>query len=169
MLAGAFANVAFSGPGSFYLVDGSLALVAMVVIGGMGSVTAAVIGSVWVIGIPALAPNNQVLGLLSSSIGLLAILLYFPRGLNQISYDVRDACLGWADRRFGKNAPPKEQRQPVAARPVAEVADVGIPTLGVEDLRVAFGGNLAVDHVTLSVGGGEIVGLIGATVPGSRH
>ena len=166
LLAGAFANVAFSGPGSFYLVDGSLALVAMVVIGGMGSVTAAVIGSVWVIGIPALAPNNQVLGLLSSSIGLLAILLYFPRGLNQISYDVRDACLGWADRRFGKNAPPKEQRQPVAARPVAEVADVGIPTLGVEDLRVAFGGNLAVDHVTLSVGGGEIVGLIGSNGAG---
>ena len=166
LLAGAFANVAFSGPGSFYLVDGSLALVAMVVIGGMGSVTAAVIGSVWVIGIPALAPNNQVLGLLSSSIGLLAILLYFPRGLNQISYDVRDACLAWADRRFGKDAPPKEQRQLVPARPVAGAAVVGTPTLAVEDLRVAFGGNLAVDQVTLAVGSGEIVGLIGSNGAG---
>ena len=100
----------FSGPGSFFLVDGSLGLVAMVVIGGMGSVTAAVIGAVWVIGIPALAPNNQVLGLLTSSIGLLAILLYFPRGLNQISYDVRDAVLAWADRRFGKDAPVRDSR-----------------------------------------------------------
>jgi ABC-type branched-subunit amino acid transport system ATPase component len=121
---------------------------------------------VWVIGIPALAPNNQVLGLLSSSIGLLAILLYFPRGLNQISYEVRDAFLGWADRRIGKNAPPKEQQQPVAARPVADTLNVDTPTLAVEDLRVAFGGNLAVDHVTLSVGGGEIVGLIGSNGAG---
>jgi ABC-type branched-subunit amino acid transport system permease subunit len=112
LLAGAYANVEFSGPGSFFLVDGSLGLVAMVVIGGMGSVTAAVIGAIWVIGIPALAPNNLVLGLLSSSIGLLAILLYFPRGLNQISYDVRDAVLAWADRRFGKDAPAPEARQP---------------------------------------------------------
>ena len=44
LLAGAYANVEFSGPGSFFLVDGSLGLVAMVVIGGMGSVTAAVSG-----------------------------------------------------------------------------------------------------------------------------
>ena len=87
LLSGAFANVAFSGPGSPFVVDGSVALVSMVVIGGMGSVTAAVIGAVWVIGIPALAPNNAVLGLLAGSLGLLVILLYFPRGLNQVSYD----------------------------------------------------------------------------------
>ncbi len=78
LLSGAFANIAFAGPGSPFIVEGSLSLVAMVVIGGMGSVTAAVIGSIWVIGIPALAPNNEVLGLLASSLGLLAILLYFP-------------------------------------------------------------------------------------------
>ena len=87
LLSGAYSNVAFGGPGSFFIVDISLSLVAMVVIGGMGSVTAAVIGAIWVIGIPALAPNNQVLGLLTSSIGLLAVLLYFPRGLMQVAYD----------------------------------------------------------------------------------
>ena len=103
LLSGAYANVSFGGPGSPFIVDTSLSLVAMVVIGGMGSVTAAVIGSLWVIGIPALAPNNEVLGLLSSSVGLLGILLYFPRGLMQIAYDFRDALLSWADRRFGKD------------------------------------------------------------------
>jgi ABC-type branched-subunit amino acid transport system ATPase component/ABC-type branched-subunit amino acid transport system permease subunit len=162
LLAGAYANVEFSGPGSFFLVDGSLGLVAMVVIGGMGSVTAAVIGAIWVIGIPALAPNNEVLGLLSSSIGLLAILLYFPRGLNQISYDVRDAVLAWADRRFGKDAPAREARQPaVAIRPEPELQETGTTSLAVSDLRVVFGGNTAVNDVTLTVRQGEIVGLIG--------
>ena len=159
LLAGAYANVEFSGPGSFFLVDGSLGLVAMVVIGGMGSVTAAVIGAIWVIGIPALAPNNEVLGLLTSSIGLLAILLYFPRGLNQISYDVRDAFLAWADRRFGKDPPARHVRQPVVAiRPEPERREAGTTSLAVSDLRVAFGGNTAVNNVSLTVHQGRSSG-----------
>ena len=122
LLSGAYSNVAFGGPGSFFVVDMSLSLVAMVVIGGMGSVTAAVIGAVWVIGIPALAPNNQVLGLLTSSIGLLAVLLYFPRGLMQIAYDARDAIvvLGGSTVRQGSRCPRTERRRtssPARARP----------------------------------------------------
>jgi ABC-type branched-subunit amino acid transport system ATPase component/ABC-type branched-subunit amino acid transport system permease subunit len=167
LLAGAIANVPFSGPGSFYLVDGSLSLVAMVVIGGMGSVTAAVIGAVWVIGIPALAPNNQTLGLLSSSLGLLIVLLYFPRGLNQISYGVRDAFLAWMDRRLNKEPPPETARPPArAARPEVISSEGDFLPLAVTGLRVAFGGNTAVDNVTLAVGDGEIVGLIGSNGAG---
>ncbi len=167
LLSGAYANVSFGGPGSPFIVDTSLSLVAMVVIGGMGSVTAAVIGSLWVIGIPALAPNNEVLGLLSSSVGLLGILLYFPRGLMQIAYDFRDAVLSWADRRFGKDVvstAPKISAQ--AALPETEHREARIPTLAVGDLRVTFGGNVAVNGVSLSVGGGEIVGLIGSNGAG---
>ncbi len=168
LLSGAFANVAFGGPGSFFVVDGSLGLVAMVVIGGMGSVTAAVIGAIWVIGIPALAPNNQVLGLLASSLGLLAILLYFPRGLNQVSYDVRDAFLAWADRRFGKDPAPKAVREAATVlRPATEHdRDASAPALAVTDLRVTYGGITAVDRVTLTVGSGQIVGLIGSNGAG---
>jgi ABC-type branched-subunit amino acid transport system ATPase component/ABC-type branched-subunit amino acid transport system permease subunit len=167
LLSGAFANIAFAGPGSPFIVEGSLSLVAMVVIGGMGSVTAAVIGSIWVIGIPALAPNNEVLGLLASSLGLLAILLYFPRGLNQISYDVRDAFLAWAERRFGRDPAPATLRQPAEAlRPEPERPGVGVPSLTVSNLRVAYGGITAVDHVSLAVESGHIVGLIGSNGAG---
>ena len=81
LLSGTFASMPFvpsgGGGAGFFLVDGSLSLVAIVVIGGMGSVTGAVLGAIWVVGIPAFAPNNQVLSLLTSSIGLLIILLYF--------------------------------------------------------------------------------------------
>jgi ABC-type branched-subunit amino acid transport system ATPase component/ABC-type branched-subunit amino acid transport system permease subunit len=159
LLSGAFANVAFGGPGSFFLVDGSLGLVAIVVIGGMGSVTAAVIGSIWVIGIPALAPNNQILGLLASSVGLLAVLMYFPRGLNQFSYDIRDAFLTWADRRFGQESTPRSvDRLSVEHHQVIERHP---PGLAITNLRVRFGGITAVDNVTLNVESGQIVGLIG--------
>jgi ABC-type branched-subunit amino acid transport system ATPase component/ABC-type branched-subunit amino acid transport system permease subunit len=167
LLSGAYSNVAFSGPGSFFVVDASLSLVAMVVIGGMGSVTAAVIGALWVIGIPALAPNNEVLGLLTSSIGLLAVLLYFPRGLMQVAYDARDAFLSWADKRYGKEPVPATAGPPSRTATLEpEHREGDIPTLAVGDLRVTFGGNAAVDGVSLHVGAGEIVGLIGSNGAG---
>jgi len=166
LLSGAFGSVPFvpsgGGGAGFFLVDGSLSLVAMVVIGGMGSVTGAVLGAIWVVGIPALAPNNQVLALLSSSIGLLVILLYFPRGLNQIVSGIRDAIVDLADRRLGERAAPAAAAYPAAVRRT-EPAELGPgePALAVRDLSVSFGGNLALNNATLTVGDREIVGLIG--------
>ena len=99
------------------MVNDSLNLVAMVVIGGMGSVSGALIGAIFVIGIPAIAPNNALVGLLTSSIGLLVVLLYFPRGLNQVTYGVRDAILAWAERRMGKQPAPESAATRQRPRP----------------------------------------------------
>ena len=166
LLAGAFANIAFTE--NFFLVNDSLNLVAMVVIGGMGSVSGAVIGAIFVIGLPAIAPNNQLLGLLTSSLGLLVVLLYFPRGLNQITYGVRDAILSWADRRVGKRPAPEATRAPVvvARRGPEEAAPIAGPVLATTDLSVHFGGISAVRSASIHVDGGEIVGLIGANGAG---
>lgn len=165
LLAGAFANIAFTE--SFFLVNDSLNLVAMVVIGGMGSVSGAVIGAIFVIGIPAIAPNNQLVGLLTSSIGLLVVLLYFPRGLNQITYGVRDAVLSWADRRRGeREEPERTSPAPVFRQRAEKVGPDAGPVLAVEDLGVRFGGIAAVSDASVHVDGGEIVGLIGANGAG---
>jgi len=164
LLSGAFADVPFTA--NFFLVDNSLALVTMVVIGGMGSVTGAVVGAVWVIGIPAIAPNNTTVSLLTSSLGLLVILLYFPRGLNQISFALRDAIMEWADRRFGKDPPSEPVSYPQGLRRSEVPTDPGVPALSVSALSVAFGGNVAVDDVWLTVNSGEIVGLIGTNGAG---
>ncbi len=147
-LAGAYANIAFTQ--DFFLVNDSLNLVAMVVIGGMGSVSGAIIGAIVVIGVPALAPNNALLGLLSSSLGLLVILLYFPRGLNQLSSGLRDAILAWADRRAGgRSVPERPSATAVVRRQSDRVTAVSGPVLSVSELSVRFGGLAAVDQVTI--------------------
>ena len=130
------------------MVNDSLNLVAMVVIGGMGSVSGAVIGAILVIGIPALAPNNALLGLLTSSLGLLIVLLYFPRGLNQLTSGLRDAILSWADRRMG-DRPAPERPSPTRClrrRPEPSEATGRGPVLSVPELSVQFGGIAAVEQ-----------------------
>ena len=118
-------------------MNDSLALVAIVVIGGMGSVTGAVIGAIWVIGIPAFAPNNQVIGLLASSLGLLVVLLYFPRGLNQIAFDRPRR-----HRRLDRSPawPPDHTRGAAYPAAVRRAPSTGqfrrSPTLAVSDLSV---------------------------------
>ena len=59
----------------FFRVEDSLTLVAIAVIGGLGSLAGAVIGALWVVGLPAFWPDNEIVPLLTSSIGLLIILL----------------------------------------------------------------------------------------------
>lgn len=165
LLSGTFASVPFTE--NLFQANDSLTLIAIVVIGGMGSVTGAVVGAIWVIGIPSLAPNNQVIGLLASSVGMLIVLLYFPRGLNQLAFDLRDAIVGWIDRRVGRRTAPQVVSYPAAARrPLSTVQTSSEPTLAVSDLSVRFGGIMALDGATLTVGSEERVGLIGSNGAG---
>ena len=61
--------------------------------------------------------------LLTSSIGLLVLLMYFPGGLMQIVYSLRDAVLAWADRRLGERATPaRARRSRSACRPADRAA-----------------------------------------------
>ena len=59
-----------------------------------------VVGALWVVGLPAFWPDNELIPLFTSSIGLLILLLYFPGGLIQITYSARDALLRWAESRL---------------------------------------------------------------------
>ena len=110
LLAGALQTVPYGS--SYFLPDDSLSLVALVVIGGLSSVSGPVIGALWVVGLPAFFPGNDAVPLLTSSLGLLIMLLYFPGGLVQIGYSARDALLGWADKRLGPARPRRARRRP---------------------------------------------------------
>ena len=107
----------------YFLVADSLALVALVVIGGIASPMGAVLGSLWIVGLPAFFPDNTLVPLLTSSLGLLILLLYFPGGLMQIAYSARDALFAWAASKREAAADRTHDGDAPGARPFGATAD----------------------------------------------
>ena len=64
-------------------VETSISVVTIAVIGGVGSVIGPVLGALWVIGLPAVFGDDPNIALLTSGIGLLVLLMYFPGGLDR--------------------------------------------------------------------------------------
>ncbi len=159
-------NLTFAPSERYFLVEDSIRLISIAVIGGLGSLSGAVVGAVWVVGLPAFWPSNELVPLFTSSIGLLLILMYIPGGFVQIGHYVRDSLLRWVERRMG----PEELGKTVTAPPVslrhaAELTRVTTnpdgSVLAATQLTVNFGGLMAVDHVDFHANPGEVVGLIG--------
>ncbi|MBO9523137.1 MAG: ATP-binding cassette domain-containing protein [Nocardioidaceae bacterium] len=154
-------------PSSTFDPDGSVLLVSTAIIGGIGSVAGPVIGALFTRGLPALFGDVEEIQLLTSGIGLLVLLMYFPGGLMQIVHGIRSLVLGAASRRLEASESPAPERVRVAERhrPAPAIPE-GKPWLAVTELSVRFGGNQAVDQVSLEVGPGELVGLIGTNGAG---
>lgn len=81
----------------------SLEVVAMVIIGGLGSVPGAILGAVYIIGIPRMFPEHAIAPLLATGAGLLLVLMVRPGGLWSLATGLRDFYV-WAltveDRAF---------------------------------------------------------------------
>jgi ABC-type branched-subunit amino acid transport system ATPase component/ABC-type branched-subunit amino acid transport system permease subunit len=159
-------NLTFAPSERYFLVEDSIRLISIAVIGGLGSLSGAVVGALWVVGLPAFWPSNEVVPLFTSSIGLLLILLYIPGGFVQIGHYVRDSLLRWVERRMGPEpvgktvtAPPVSLQRAAALTPVTTNPDGSV--LATSQLTVNFGGLVAVDHVDFRANPGEVIGLIG--------
>jgi ABC-type branched-subunit amino acid transport system permease subunit len=62
----------------------SFIIISMVVIGGLGSIPGAILGALYLEGLPAIFGANPTIQFLTSGIGLIAFLLYLPGGLAQV-------------------------------------------------------------------------------------
>ncbi len=68
----------------------SILVVSMVVIGGLGSIDGAVLGAIYLVGLPAIFGTTPTIQFLTSGLGLLAFILYLPGGLAELLHRLGD-------------------------------------------------------------------------------
>lgn len=139
----------------------SLNLLALVIFGGVTSITGAAVGAMWVRGIPYFFGSN--IGLISSGAGLLLVLLLLPGGMAALVFRLRDRLVA---RFTGEEIDLVAQsadgaRQHLEPRAAAPDVVCEAPVLEAREITVRYGGVLAVDAVSMTVAAGEIVGLVG--------
>ena len=83
----------------------SISVFTIAVIGGLTSLPGAMLGAIWVEGVPFLFSGSEFVRLLTSGVGLLALLLVVPGGLSEIMFRTRDAFLRWVAARNGIHVP----------------------------------------------------------------
>jgi ABC-type branched-subunit amino acid transport system ATPase component/branched-subunit amino acid ABC-type transport system permease component len=150
--------------GQMFVVNGSVEVVAMAAIGGLGTVVGAVAGALYVAGIPTFVDLSAA-GLAATAFGWFVLLLYVPSGLAGIARPGRERVLAWLATRAGVStdrltpAPPvRVATSPDGSRPRHVV---GEPVLEAVDLRKRFGGVEAVAGVDVVVRAHEVVGVVG--------
>jgi ABC-type branched-subunit amino acid transport system permease subunit len=102
----------------------SFIIISMVVIGGLGSIPGAILGALYLEGLPALFGANPTIQFLTSGLGLIAFILYLPGGLGELLHrlgDVFTIGVRAAQARVGRGGP--------GGSPPAEAVDVTEPAL----------------------------------------
>jgi ABC-type branched-subunit amino acid transport system permease subunit len=68
----------------------SFVIISMVVIGGLGSISGAILGAIYLEGLPAIFGSNQTIQFITSGLGLIAFILYLPGGLGELLHRLGD-------------------------------------------------------------------------------
>jgi ABC-type branched-subunit amino acid transport system permease subunit len=94
----------------------SILVVSMVVIGGIGAIDGAVLGALYLVGLPALLGTTPTIQFITSGVGLLAFILYLPGGLAELLHQFGDlVATGW--RHWRGEAPPSAPAEPIEDAP----------------------------------------------------
>ena len=127
----------------------SILVVSMVVIGGLDSITGAVLGAVYLVGLPAIFGTTPTIQILTSGLGLMAFILYLPGGMAELSTASGDLVRRavWVRswwRRSSDAGSEGEPRWPSTHRGDGALRDGGSGwrrrPLEIDGVAVAFGG-----------------------------
>ncbi len=144
----------------------SLKVIAIAVVGGISSITGAVLGTLLVVALPELLDGTDQVKLFTSGLGMMIIILYFPGGLVSIAQNVRDLLVNRIIKRTNWTPPAKEHTESVGSLSAREPSASTEMPLMAEHVSVSFGGRPAVADVSVNVQPGEVVGLIGTNGAG---
>jgi ABC-type branched-subunit amino acid transport system permease subunit len=103
----------------------SFVIISMVVIGGLGSIPGAILGALYLEGLPAIFGSNQTIQFLTSGLGLVAFILYLPGGLAELLHrfgDVVTVGLRSVLHRDATDVPGPHVSAPAAVQPPALLA-----------------------------------------------
>jgi branched-chain amino acid transport system permease protein len=177
ILSAAFASLAgalqgwqlsYIDPTTVFGLDVALIPIAMALLGGSGLLWGAVVGVI------ILSLFNQMLivslpYLQTAIFGLLLLLIgrYMPGGLLRSAVVRNNRWISFLGREHDQfvattASPPTTDGLPLPKQPVSP----GQPVLECRNVTMAFGGNVAVDNVSLTINAGEIVGLVGTNGSG---
>ena len=104
----------------------SFVIISMVVIGGLGSIPGAILGALYLEGLPAIFGSNQTIQFLTSGLGLVAFILYLPGGLAELLHrfgDVVTIGLRSVLHRDATGVPGPHVSAPSTAQPPALMAE----------------------------------------------
>jgi branched-chain amino acid transport system permease protein len=157
-----FSGVLFSGlqgfvsPESFILLE-SITILAMVVLGGMGSIPGVVLGAVILVVVPEVLREYATYRLTIFGIGLTLMMLVRPEGIWPVRVR-RPVLMNVAAPTAGAEAA-RVELLPGAVTDVSSAAREGFLTI--DGVSKSFGGLRAVSNVSFSVGRGQLVAVIG--------
>jgi ABC-type branched-subunit amino acid transport system permease subunit len=101
----------------------SILVVSMVVIGGLGTIDGAVLGAIYLVGLPAIFGTDPTIQFLTSGLGLLAFILYLPGGLAELLHRFGDLVTLGIEKlgQRGATPAPPDRPEPVLGPVVSEV------------------------------------------------
>jgi ABC-type branched-subunit amino acid transport system ATPase component len=147
----------------------SVTVVAIVVICGLCAFVGPVLGALWVVGVPAIWPDEPIVPFLVSGFGILVILLFAPGGFAGILRTIEAWLLDRPRPSTDQGCVTQPRISGSGDATLQGGGEIVVPEgdwLVATGMTVRFGGRVAVDHVDLRVGPRELVGLIGTNGAG---
>jgi branched-chain amino acid transport system ATP-binding protein/branched-chain amino acid transport system permease protein len=157
-----FSGVLFSGlqgfvsPESFILLE-SITILAMIVLGGMGSIPGVVLGAIILVVVPEVLREYAQYRLTIFGIGLTLMMLVRPEGIWPVR--VRRPALMNVAAPSGSAEAARVELLPGAVTNTSAAAREGF--LAIDAVSKSFGGLRAVNNVSFSVARGQLVAVIG--------